>query len=70
MSRVLRINEDFCKSCSLCIKYCPKGCLSFKENFNKKGYHPVKWNPQKCNFCGICYIVCPDNVIEIVENSK
>jgi len=67
LKKILKINEEFCKGCSLCIKYCPKNSLSFKESFNRKGYHPVKWDPQKCNFCGICYIVCPDNAIEIVE---
>jgi 2-oxoglutarate ferredoxin oxidoreductase subunit delta len=61
----LHINEEKCKACGLCIKFCPAKALVFKDSFNADGFHPVACNKDKCNLCGICYMVCPDCVIEI-----
>jgi 2-oxoglutarate ferredoxin oxidoreductase subunit delta len=62
----LKINEEFCKGCGLCILFCPNKSLQFKKGFNSKGFHPVILKG-KCNFCAKCYIVCPDCAIEIEE---
>lgn len=62
----LKIRQEFCKECGLCINFCPDESLEYDEKFNSKGYHPIKWKGD-CRFCGMCYTVCPDNVIEIEE---
>jgi 2-oxoglutarate ferredoxin oxidoreductase subunit delta len=62
----LRIKEEFCKGCGFCINFCPDDALQFKNSFNSRGYHPVKWKGE-CSFCGRCYIVCPDYAIEIED---
>ncbi|MEZ0536905.1 indolepyruvate ferredoxin oxidoreductase subunit alpha [Caldicellulosiruptoraceae bacterium PP1] len=65
----LKINEDKCKGCGLCIEFCPSKVLNLnKDKINKKGYNPVKMEtPDKCRLCGICYKVCPDVVFEVGE---
>lgn len=62
----LKIREDRCKSCGICIQYCPEGCLKLTDRFNAQGYHPVGWSePTKCTGCAICARMCPDVVIEV-----
>ncbi|TAL16596.1 ferredoxin family protein [bacterium] len=60
------IREDRCKSCGLCIEFCPKNCLAFTDRFNAQGYRPVSWvNEEECTACAICARMCPDVVIEV-----
>ncbi len=62
----LEIREDRCKSCGLCIEFCPKGCLEITDRFNATGYSPVAWvNTEDCNGCAICARMCPDVVITV-----
>ncbi|MFC1914976.1 4Fe-4S binding protein [Chloroflexota bacterium] len=42
-----------CSGCSLCIKACPSGAITFK---GKK--QPVVLDKKKCSKCGACYDVC------------
>lgn len=67
--KAVQINEEFCKECGICIKFCPEGTLGLKNTFNSKGFHPVKWKSD-CSLCGICYIVCPDYAIEIEDDES
>jgi 2-oxoglutarate ferredoxin oxidoreductase subunit delta len=63
----LKIKQDFCKECGLCVNICPNKALKFSNKFNVYGYHPVKLEGE-CNACGLCFLVCPDNAIEIKED--
>ncbi len=64
----LTILEERCKSCGLCIEFCPKGCLGFTDKFNAQGYRPVAWvKAEDCNGCAICARMCPDVVIEVMK---
>ncbi len=47
------IDEEKCKGCSMCVKNCPVGAITFVEK--KK---PVILNSEKCIKCGTCYDVC------------
>ncbi len=47
------IDEEKCKGCSLCVKNCPVGAITFVEK--KK---PVILDQEKCIKCGTCYDVC------------
>ncbi len=62
------VKKDKCKSCGLCLLYCPAKCLLFSKNFNKKGVKFVKKKKDKdCSGCGNCFLICPDACIEIYE---
>ena len=65
-TKTITINEEFCKQCGLCIKFCPDNALAFQKKFNSKGFHPIAWKGD-CRFCGMCFIMCPDLVIQIKE---
>jgi 2-oxoglutarate ferredoxin oxidoreductase subunit delta len=64
----ITILPEYCKSCGLCIKICPKKVLAIGDKANSKGYYtatPV--NPEKCVGCALCATVCPDIAIEIYK---
>jgi len=67
---VIKIHRDLCKSCGLCIRFCPRKLLVTDPGLNKRGVTPVKFenNPgTKCTGCGNCATICPDAAIEIEE---
>nr|WP_268745245.1 MULTISPECIES: 4Fe-4S binding protein [Thermodesulfobacterium] len=68
----MKIDENRCKACGLCIHFCPKQVLAFSEKRNLQGYKIVyAKNPEACTMCGICYLVCPDIVFtKEDENEK
>ena len=65
MPRVV-IDGERCKSCMLCVEFCPKGVLTPSEETNSKGHHPIRCaNQDGCTGCGICALMCPDVCIEV-----
>ena len=64
----IRILEDRCKGCYLCISVCPKHVLEEGTHLNVKGIHPaVMAHPENCIVCRSCAIICPDLAIEVYE---
>lgn len=62
----LKIDNEHCKGCELCIVNCPQKILKLSENVNKLGYRYVEIiDTTKCTGCGRCYLMCPDYLIEI-----
>lgn len=62
----LEFREDRCKSCGLCVAYCPKECLEITGRLNPQGYRPVGLKEgAECTGCAICARMCPDVVIEV-----
>lgn len=62
----LVIREERCKSCSLCVEFCPKSCLQITDRLNPSGFRPVALTqPEECTGCAICARMCPDVVIEV-----
>ncbi|MDD4493893.1 MAG: NADH-quinone oxidoreductase subunit NuoF [Eubacteriales bacterium] len=51
------IHEEKCKSCGICAKNCPVGCIS-----GSKG-EPYKIDQEKCIKCGTCMGKCPFKAI-------
>ena len=65
---VVKIDQQNCKGCQLCIANCPKGVLGLSEEVNRLGYkYCVVLKPENCIGCGNCYLMCPDYVIEIYK---
>lgn len=57
----LRVNEEWCKGCGICVAFCPKSVLVL--NMTK-----VKVNDEsKCIGCGLCERLCPDYAISLVK---
>lgn len=66
----VKINRDLCKSCSLCIKFCPKKLFTLDSKLNKRGIEPAKFDEARCaecTGCTNCAIMCPDAAIEVIE---
>ncbi len=56
------IRKERCKSCKICVHFCPKKALYISDEINSSGYKVVKVSKEKCTGCGICFLVCPDLV--------
>jgi len=65
----IRIDEDRCKGCLLCINACPKSLLRPSKKINKFGHNPVEFiDPDdQCTSCTFCAISCPDVAIEVYK---
>ena len=65
----VRISPEKCKGCTLCVKFCPRGCIRMSEEYNAMGYHYAEFveGEKSCTLCGNCALVCPDVAIEIVK---
>ena len=67
----VRILEDYCKSCGLCVEFCPRGAISLGRQINSQGYSPAVFDTSKeCSACGNCTTVCPDAAIELYAPKK
>lgn len=63
-----KITVDFerCKGCLLCIRTCPKKCISQGSAINAKGYAAVEQtDPANCTGCMLCAMVCPDVALTV-----
>jgi 2-oxoglutarate ferredoxin oxidoreductase subunit delta len=58
----IRINERWCKGCSICVEFCPEGVLRMEDE------RPVVANLEACSGCMLCEMICPDFAI-IIERS-
>lgn len=60
------VDQEHCKACGFCVKFCPKDVLAFSEERNVVGFYPVEVkNADACIGCTQCAEVCPDGCIEI-----
>ena len=65
----VKINRERCKSCGLCIEYCPRDLLELDNNLNARGVKPAVFRAGSngCIGCTNCALMCPDAAIEIEE---
>lgn len=56
------IREKWCKSCGLCVAFCPQKVFE-SDQFGK----PIIKSPENCIGCLICSMLCPDMAIDIVD---
>jgi 2-oxoglutarate ferredoxin oxidoreductase subunit delta len=66
----IKINEERCKGCAVCIQFCPLKLLSINpQKINHAGYNVVCINElDKCIGCGMCAMMCPDQALKMKEN--
>ena len=57
----LKLNEDYCSSCSVCSSLCPFAAIKRDIESGK-----TVLEIEKCQVCGICYSTCPAKAIDIV----
>ena len=58
----VEINLSWCKSCSICVAFCPTDALTADEVGT-----PSFTYPGKCTGCGLCEMMCPDFAIEVIR---
>ena len=57
---------DLCKSCGLCIEFCPVNCIKYHEkNLGRFGSPAIEVDLDVCIKCGMCERICPDAAISI-----
>ena len=68
---MVEINNNLCKNCGYCIKFCPKKILEFGHERNRRGhFYPVMTDESACITCAICATMCPEGAIEVTEGGK
>ena len=56
----LEITPEWCKSCDICVKFCPERCLRLNEE------RVVELaQPEQCTGCRLCELLCPDFAIRV-----
>lgn len=64
----VKIDQERCKGCLLCLSVCPKKSLMVEQKLNRRGVKPAKFKEgAECIGCAMCAIICPDACIEIIE---
>lgn len=62
----VKVNQENCKGCNLCVVACPTNVLSLNKNVNPKGYnYSYMENAEECIGCANCADVCPDACITV-----
>ena len=56
----LRIFEEWCKGCGVCVTFCPKGVLVL----NRQGKAEVA-HLENCIYCKLCELLCPDFAVNV-----
>lgn len=56
---VIDIKLSWCKSCGICIEYCPKQVLAMRDG------HLAVVDLDACNRCQLCDLRCPDFAITV-----
>ncbi len=56
--------HDWCKSCGICMAFCPKQIIK-KDKIGK----PFIDEPDKCIGCRFCEIHCPDFAVSVSRRS-
>jgi 2-oxoglutarate ferredoxin oxidoreductase subunit delta len=64
-ARELRINRDWCKGCTICVRLCPTGVLGMDGEEKA-----VVLDIARCTWCRSCELHCPDLAIEILASES
>ncbi|MFA7672030.1 MAG: 4Fe-4S dicluster domain-containing protein [Sphaerochaetaceae bacterium] len=57
----VKVKENECKGCEICISVCPKSALILSKKINLLGYNYVEFLEDKgCTACSLCFLNCPE----------
>lgn len=56
------VDEQRCRRCGICPRYCPSGVLSLGET--------LQVDYEYCKGCGICVTVCPFEALRMVSETE
>ena len=56
----MRVSEEECKGCGLCIDSCPPRAITLSDHLNHYGYRAATYKGAGCTGCGICFMACPE----------
>ncbi len=60
------IDKSLCKSCGICVEFCPVKILYIGDDVNEYGYRYVKVSDaNKCTLCYLCERYCPEFAIKV-----
>ena len=62
---IVKINEDLCSVCGICVSVCKHEALTLKND--KKDKKKVEIDKLKCQGCGLCVAACPSGAISQKE---
>ena len=67
----IKIDNERCKGCCLCVAECPRGNIRMSELLNEGG-HPYGEiiDIDDCTGCALCCQMCPDVAIKIDKDDK
>ncbi len=57
---LLKIDENECKGCGLCVEACPPKVIRIGDSLNHCGYRAAIYIGAGCTGCGICFMACPE----------
>lgn len=57
---LVRINEQECKGCGLCVEACVLKAIHMGEGLNHFGYRTAQYAGAGCTGCGVCFMACPE----------
>ncbi len=58
---LVRVRDDECKGCAVCVSVCPHGCLAMSGKLNPMGYEYVRFDEGSCcTACALCFLSCPE----------
>ena len=66
----IKIDNDKCKGCGMCVRFCPGDALMLDAN-KKPGPNAaiadITGGAQACAACGVCQACCPEEAIQVTK---
>ncbi len=63
----LKIDENHCATCGICVNLCPTGAISRKIENGRLSHF---FNASLCNNCRLCEEACPEKVISLKQDVR
>ncbi|OLS19753.1 MAG: Ketoisovalerate oxidoreductase subunit VorC [Candidatus Heimdallarchaeota archaeon LC_3] len=72
-STIIKIIQNQCKGCEICVYYCSEQILAMGDELNTKSYHypyVIESKNEECSQCRLCERICPDLAIFLADNGS